>query len=162
MDPDTVAKVFVEHYYTTFDSNRARLVSLYQEGSMLTFEGQKIQGSQNIAAKFTSLPFQQCKHNITTFDCQPSGPSGGVLVLSPEIFSSLANNTLSIKKREVFTTTPRIPNRYELIGTMKRTESPRISGYNKNMTIPLDEPQRDNLYKDHIGNNIRGRQIRGS
>ncbi|KAH0893573.1 hypothetical protein HID58_056002, partial [Brassica napus] len=80
MDPDAVAKAFVEHYYTTFDANRAGLVSLYQEGSMLTFEGQKIQGSQNIVAKLTSLPFQQCKHNITTVDCQPSGPAGGMLV----------------------------------------------------------------------------------
>nr|VDC61758.1 unnamed protein product [Brassica rapa] len=80
MDPDAVAKAFVEHYYTTFDSNRGGLVSLYQEGSMLTFEGQKIQGSQNIVAKLTSLPFQQCKHNITTVDCQPSGPAAGMLV----------------------------------------------------------------------------------
>ena len=79
MDPDAVAKAFVEHYYSTFDANRAALVSLYQEGSMLTFEGQKIQGSQNIVAKLTSLPFQQCKHNITTVDCQPSG-AGGMLV----------------------------------------------------------------------------------
>lgn len=80
MDPDAVAKAFVEHYYSTFDANRPGLVSLYQEGSMLTFEGQKIQGSQNIVAKLTSLPFQQCKHNITTVDCQPSGPAGGMLV----------------------------------------------------------------------------------
>ncbi|MFQ6629603.1 hypothetical protein Gotur_006626 [Gossypium turneri] len=79
MDPDAVAKAFVEHYYSTFDANRAGLANLYQEGSMLTFEGQKIQGSQSIVAKLTSLPFQQCKHNITTVDYQPSG-SGGMLV----------------------------------------------------------------------------------
>lgn len=47
---------------------------------MLTFEGEKIQGSQNIVNKLTSLPFQQCKHTITTVDCQPSGPAAGVLV----------------------------------------------------------------------------------
>ncbi|CAN6471817.1 unnamed protein product [Victoria cruziana] len=47
---------------------------------MLTFEGQKIQGAQNITAKLTSLPFQQCQHSITTVDCQPSGPAGGMLV----------------------------------------------------------------------------------
>ncbi|MBA0660193.1 hypothetical protein Goklo_012240 [Gossypium klotzschianum] len=46
---------------------------------MLTFEGQKIQGSQSIVAKLTSLPFQQCQHSITTVDCQPSG-AGGMLV----------------------------------------------------------------------------------
>ncbi|MFS7894644.1 putative nuclear transport factor 2, NTF2-like domain superfamily [Helianthus anomalus] len=80
MDPDTVAKSFVEHYYSTFDTNRASLANLYQDSSMLTFEGQKIQGSSNIVAKLTSLPFQQCKHSITTVDCQPSGPSGGMLV----------------------------------------------------------------------------------
>lgn len=80
MDPDAVAKAFVEHYYSTFDANRAGLANLYQDGSMLTFEGQKIQGSQNIVAKLTSLPFQQCKHQITTVDCQPSGPAGGMLV----------------------------------------------------------------------------------
>lgn len=80
MDPDAVAKAFVEHYYSLFDSNRAALANLYQEGSMLTFEGQKIQGSQNIVAKLTTLPFQQCQHSITTVDCQPSGPAGGMLV----------------------------------------------------------------------------------
>ncbi|KAH0915998.1 hypothetical protein HID58_030444, partial [Brassica napus] len=80
MDPDAVAKAFVEHYYSTFDNNRVGLAGLYQEASMLTFEGQKIQGSQNIVAKLTSLPFQQCKHNISTVDCQPSGPASGMLV----------------------------------------------------------------------------------
>ncbi|KAL6011619.1 Nuclear transport factor 2A [Asimina triloba] len=80
MDPDTVAKAFVEHYYRAFDADRASLAGLYQDGSMLTFEGQKIQGSQNIVAKLTSLPFQQCHHSISTVDCQPSGPAGGMLV----------------------------------------------------------------------------------
>ncbi|KAF3323635.1 nuclear transport factor 2 [Carex littledalei] len=80
MDPDAVAKAFVDHYYRTFDSNRAALVSLYQDGSMLTFEGGKIQGAQAIAAKLTSLPFEQCLHAVSTVDCQPSGPQGGMLV----------------------------------------------------------------------------------
>jgi Nuclear transport factor 2 (NTF2) domain len=80
MDPDSVAKAFVEHYYRTFDSNRAALGGLYQDGSMLTFEGSKTQGAQAIAAKLASLPFEQCVHAISTVDCQPSGPQGGVLV----------------------------------------------------------------------------------
>ncbi|TYI97355.1 hypothetical protein E1A91_D01G138400v1 [Gossypium mustelinum] len=46
---------------------------------MLTFEGQKIQGSQSIVAKLISLPFQRCQHSITIVDCQPSG-AGGMLV----------------------------------------------------------------------------------
>jgi hypothetical protein len=80
MDPDSLSKAFVEHYYTTFDSNRSNLIGLYQESSMLSFEGEKIQGAQNISNKLNSLPFQQCKHNISTVDCQPSGPAGGMLL----------------------------------------------------------------------------------
>ncbi|XP_074575498.1 nuclear transport factor 2B-like [Curcuma longa] len=80
MDPDAVAKAFVEHYYRTFDSNRAALGGLYQDASMLSFEGDKVQGAAAIVAKLTSLPFQQCAHAITTVDCQPSGPAGGMLV----------------------------------------------------------------------------------
>uniref|UniRef100_A0A1D1ZF48 Nuclear transport factor 2 n=1 Tax=Anthurium amnicola TaxID=1678845 RepID=A0A1D1ZF48_9ARAE len=80
MDPDAVSKAFVEHYYRAFDANRAGLGNLYQDGSMLTFEGDKIQGSQAIVAKLASLPFQQCRHDISTVDCQPSGPAGGMLV----------------------------------------------------------------------------------
>ncbi|KAK3035890.1 hypothetical protein RJ639_033027 [Escallonia herrerae] len=80
MNPDAVARAFVDHYYTTFDVNRAGLGSLYQEGSMLTFEGQQVLGSQNIAAKLAALPFGQCQHKVSTVDCQPSGPPGAVLV----------------------------------------------------------------------------------
>ena len=46
---------------------------------MLTFEGEKILGAQNIVKKLTALPFQQCKHLITTTDAQPS-PAGGITV----------------------------------------------------------------------------------
>ncbi|CAA0827191.1 nuclear transport factor 2A [Striga hermonthica] len=43
-------KTLVSHYYTTFDSNLAGLANMYQEGSMLTFEGEKIMGAHNIVA----------------------------------------------------------------------------------------------------------------
>lgn len=80
MDPDSLSKEFVEHYYSQFDTNRQSVVGLYQEDSMLTFEGQKIYGVQAISEKFESLGFQQCKHIISTVDCQLSGPAGGMLV----------------------------------------------------------------------------------
>ncbi|ERN09857.1 hypothetical protein AMTRI_Chr06g193990 [Amborella trichopoda] len=80
MDTDVVARAFVEHYYSTFDTNRAGLASLYQDNSMLTFEGQKVQGAQNIVTKLTSLPFQQCQHSITTIDSQPSVHPNSIIV----------------------------------------------------------------------------------
>ncbi len=69
MDPDQLSKAFVAHYYSTFDSNTPNLLGLFQESSMLSFEGEKIQGAQNISNKLSSLPFQQCKHDISTVDC---------------------------------------------------------------------------------------------
>ncbi|XP_008807438.1 nuclear transport factor 2B [Phoenix dactylifera] len=79
MNPDTLAMAFVGLYYETFDKSRADLGSLYRQGSMLTFEGVKKKGVEAIVAKLTSLPFQQCQHNVSTIDCQPSG-AGGILV----------------------------------------------------------------------------------
>eukprot|EP00262_Sarcandra_glabra_P009996 TRINITY_DN24847_c0_g1_i1.p1 TRINITY_DN24847_c0_g1~~TRINITY_DN24847_c0_g1_i1.p1 ORF type:complete len:134 (+),score=19.46 TRINITY_DN24847_c0_g1_i1:53-454(+) len=77
---ELVAKAFVDHYYHLFDNNRPSLSSLYQHTSMVTFEGQKIQGVENIARKLTELPFDQCKHSISTVDCQPSTFTGGIIV----------------------------------------------------------------------------------
>ena len=70
-------QAFTDHYYSTFDTNRAGLANLYQENSLLTFEGAKTQGAQAIIQKLTSLPFQQCKHHVSSLDAQPS-PSGGM------------------------------------------------------------------------------------
>ncbi|KAK9832539.1 hypothetical protein WJX81_007417 [Elliptochloris bilobata] len=78
-DPEAVAKAFSDHYYNTFDSNRAALGSLYQETSILTFEGNKVQGAGAILQKLTSLPFQACQHKISSIDAQPS-ISGGLIV----------------------------------------------------------------------------------
>eukprot|EP00245_Coleochaete_scutata_P017716 TRINITY_DN883_c0_g1_i1.p1 TRINITY_DN883_c0_g1~~TRINITY_DN883_c0_g1_i1.p1 ORF type:complete len:122 (-),score=16.01 TRINITY_DN883_c0_g1_i1:268-633(-) len=79
MDYDAVADAFVKHYYNVFDTNRSQLFTLYQNESMLTFEGEKMQGPQNIQAKLSGLP-GVTKHAVTTVDCQPSGPSGGLVV----------------------------------------------------------------------------------
>ncbi|KAI4348322.1 hypothetical protein L6164_009057 [Bauhinia variegata] len=102
MDPDAVAKAFVEHYYSTFDTNRVSLANLYQDNSMLTFEGQKIQGTQNIVAKLTSLPFQRCKHVITTVDCQPSAPTGGGMVVFVSGNLQLADEQHALKFSQMF------------------------------------------------------------
>ena len=39
-------QAFTEHYYNTFDASRANLAGLYQDGSMLTFEGSKVRQSR--------------------------------------------------------------------------------------------------------------------
>lgn len=44
----TPAQAFTDHYYATFDTARPNLAGLYQDQSMLTFEGQKFQGTQAV------------------------------------------------------------------------------------------------------------------
>uniref|UniRef100_A0A061SAF1 Nuclear transport factor 2 n=1 Tax=Tetraselmis sp. GSL018 TaxID=582737 RepID=A0A061SAF1_9CHLO len=78
--PDEVAKAFVGHYYQTFATNRDALVSLYQEQSKLTWEGQQFLGAQAIVQKFKALPFQNVRHDISVVDAQPS-PSGGITLM---------------------------------------------------------------------------------
>eukprot|EP00879_Flechtneria_rotunda_P003388 GHRR01003616.1.p1 GENE.GHRR01003616.1~~GHRR01003616.1.p1 ORF type:complete len:124 (+),score=31.93 GHRR01003616.1:151-522(+) len=78
-DPEQVGKAFLQYYYQLFESNRSGLANLYQDASMLTFEGQKFQGAQAIVAKLAQLPFNQCKVQPTSMDFQPS-VSGGIMV----------------------------------------------------------------------------------
>ncbi|KAG1680142.1 hypothetical protein FOA52_000255 [Chlamydomonas sp. UWO 241] len=78
-DPEAVGKAFIAHYYAMFESNRPGLGNLYQEQSMLTFEGQKFMGTQAIVAKLTGLAFGPCKVTCGTQDFQPS-IGGGILV----------------------------------------------------------------------------------
>nr|CAD1829344.1 unnamed protein product [Ananas comosus var. bracteatus] len=77
---EMVGKAFVEHYCRLFDTDRAALAALYDRGSLLSFEGQKVVGADEIARKLTQLPFGQCKHAVSTVDCQPSPVAGGILV----------------------------------------------------------------------------------
>ncbi|KAL5557544.1 hypothetical protein UlMin_039780 [Ulmus minor] len=79
MDTEMIALGFLQHYYNIFDSNRAALEWFYHDASRLNFEGQTIQGVQNIVNFLNSLPLQ-CSHHISTIDCQPTSPTGGFVV----------------------------------------------------------------------------------
>ena len=48
-----IGKAFIEHYYQTFDTARVNLQTLYQDGSMLTFENEQFMGMQAIMTKLT-------------------------------------------------------------------------------------------------------------
>ena len=60
--------------------SRANLQALYNaEQSLLSFEGQQMQGAAKIMEKLGSLTFQKIQHLITTVDCQPMF-DGGILI----------------------------------------------------------------------------------
>ncbi|XP_030440696.2 nuclear transport factor 2B-like [Syzygium oleosum] len=78
MDP---VYVFVKQVYKMFDENPTDLGNLYLEGSMMTFEGQRIMGKDSILAKLISHPFTRCQHRINSVDFHTSDAAVGWLVL---------------------------------------------------------------------------------
>lgn len=81
-------QAFTDHYYNTFATNRPALATLYQEQSMMTFEGEKFAGGA-ITQKLTSLPFQQCQHRVVSLDAQPSVSQGVNIFVTGQLIVSL-------------------------------------------------------------------------
>eukprot|EP00947_MAST-08B_sp_MAST-8B-sp1_P003175 g3175.t1 len=77
---EEVAKAFVTHYYTTFDSDRSALAGLYQDNSTLTFEGEQFRGPAAIVGKITAIPAQTIKHEPKTLDVQQSLNDSAMLI----------------------------------------------------------------------------------
>jgi hypothetical protein len=78
MSAQEVAQAFVQHYYTTRDSNPMALASLYQPTSMMTFEGTMVTGSEAICAKLAGVG--PVKHTFKGMDVQPSKDASAMLI----------------------------------------------------------------------------------
>jgi len=79
---ESIGKAFTDQYYQMFDNpaTRAQLQALYNsEQSLMSFEGQQMQGAAKIMEKIQSLTFQKIAHLITAVDCQPMF-DGGILI----------------------------------------------------------------------------------
>lgn len=79
---EQIGKAFTEQYYNMFDNpaTRSQLQALYNpEQSLMSFEGQQMQGTAKIMEKIQSLTFQKIAHLITAVDCQPMF-DGGILI----------------------------------------------------------------------------------
>lgn len=70
MSAEDVANAFVNHFYSTLDTNPSALAALYQPQSVLTFEGQKCEGAQNILEKYmvSSLPSSFLSFPLAAFE----------------------------------------------------------------------------------------------
>lgn len=66
----TVIKSFIEFYYSTYDSNRAALVSLYRPQSCYTTETIRLRGAEKILEQLQSLPGVQHDPSSITADVQ--------------------------------------------------------------------------------------------
>ncbi|VEU41451.1 unnamed protein product [Pseudo-nitzschia multistriata] len=78
MSAEEVAKAFVGHYYQTFDSNVEGLRGLFNDKSMMTFEGNQLMGASPILEKLKS--FGQTKHNAKTMDIQPAIDGASIVI----------------------------------------------------------------------------------
>mmetsp|Transcript_14791 Transcript_14791/g.20174 ORF Transcript_14791/g.20174 Transcript_14791/m.20174 type:complete len:122 (-) Transcript_14791:403-768(-) len=78
MSAEEVAKAFVQHFYQTFDSNVEQLAGLYNPTSMLTFEGNQIQGTEAIMGKLRSVGSVQ--HVVKSMDIQPSNSQSAIII----------------------------------------------------------------------------------
>ncbi|KAH3761783.1 nuclear transport factor 2 [Pelomyxa schiedti] len=98
MNFEAVAQQFAQHYYNTFDTNRAALRALYQPQSMLTFEGQRFQGAEQIQSKLMSFS-TNVRHNVVAIDSQPM-PQGVLLTITGTLTIDQDN---PLKFSQVFT-----------------------------------------------------------
>lgn len=87
----TTMQAFTDHYYNVFATNRPALASLYQDQSMMTFEGEKFAGGA-ITQKLTSLPFQQCQHRVVSLDAQPSVSQGINIFVTGQLIVSCGHS----------------------------------------------------------------------
>ncbi|PWN34286.1 putative NTF2-nuclear transport factor [Meira miltonrushii] len=78
---EAIAQQFTDFYYATFDRNRAELHGLYRPQSMLTFEGEQLQGADAITEKLKNLAFQKVQHKVETRDAQPTGDGNSLTVM---------------------------------------------------------------------------------
>ncbi|KAL1839384.1 hypothetical protein VTJ49DRAFT_1586 [Mycothermus thermophilus] len=76
-----IATQFVQHYYTTFDTNRSQLAGLYRDTSALTFETSQVAGVASIVEKLTSLPFERLQHRTSSVEAQPVAGGSAILIL---------------------------------------------------------------------------------
>ncbi|KAH3714231.1 Nuclear transport factor 2 [Pelomyxa schiedti] len=100
MNFEELAKAFVPHFVGLFDSNRAGLSTLFTAESMMSLEGQRIQGVQQIMASLSGLP--PIKHSVQTFDSQPSMGNGVIIFVS----GNINVNGADMKCSEVFNLMP--------------------------------------------------------
>eukprot|EP01091_Cochliopodium_minus_P006096 TRINITY_DN15977_c0_g1_i1.p1 TRINITY_DN15977_c0_g1~~TRINITY_DN15977_c0_g1_i1.p1 ORF type:complete len:126 (+),score=31.16 TRINITY_DN15977_c0_g1_i1:20-397(+) len=95
MSFEKVSESFLEHYYKLFCSDKSQLAPLYQQNSMLTFEGEKFLGTEKIMEKFSNgLKFTKAQIRFSTKDSQPSPGNGVLIFVCGEILADGEENPL--------------------------------------------------------------------
>ncbi|KAK2958052.1 putative Nuclear transport factor 2A [Blattamonas nauphoetae] len=75
--PIQVAQNFLAAYYGEVEGTRANVQNFYNEGSMLSYQGEETMGI-NAVTKIQTQP--RMKHGNTQVDCQPVPASGTYII----------------------------------------------------------------------------------
>lgn len=97
---DQVAQAFAHHYYDTFKNNRPGLSGLYQNESIMSWEGKRHVGQQAIVQHLVNLPFTKIEHKLSTLDAQPSVAQGVMVFITGQILTE--NESQPLKFSQVF------------------------------------------------------------
>lgn len=95
---DSIAKAFALHYYDTFKNNRQGLASLYQNESIMSWEGQRHVGQPAIVQHLVGLPFQKVEHQLTTLDAQPSTQNGVIVFITGQLLVDAESKPLKFSQ----------------------------------------------------------------
>merc|ERR1712019_300699 len=91
---------FCSEYYNTLQNNRANLINMYKECSIMTYEGDKFQGLQNIHKKISEFAFQNIQFKQESLEWQNSPIDGGVLIFitGKLVMDNDANNVMDFSQ----------------------------------------------------------------
>ncbi|KAM3171404.1 hypothetical protein ACTXT7_016695 [Hymenolepis weldensis] len=70
-DFENLGEAFVKAYYEALQTNRAAVVNMYHDSALMSYEGIKIQGKQNILKHFEGLSWSTIAITLSTCDFQP-------------------------------------------------------------------------------------------
>ncbi|KAJ6237969.1 hypothetical protein M0813_03202 [Anaeramoeba flamelloides] len=103
-DFEEIGKEFLSFYYDTFDNNREGLADLYQEESMLTYNGEQFKGQESIVNKLAGLKFNSIQHQLNDYQSHPSLQDSVLVSACGTIF--IDNNENGINFSQVFLLAP--------------------------------------------------------
>lgn len=80
-----IGKQFADLYYNTFKTDKGAMGRLYQEQSILTWEGKRFIGQAAIAQHLQGLPFGKIDFRLTTMDVQPTVTNGIMVFVTGQL-----------------------------------------------------------------------------
>eukprot|EP00163_Fabomonas_tropica_P019728 TRINITY_DN3457_c0_g1_i2.p1 TRINITY_DN3457_c0_g1~~TRINITY_DN3457_c0_g1_i2.p1 ORF type:complete len:122 (+),score=27.59 TRINITY_DN3457_c0_g1_i2:207-572(+) len=92
MSHEEIGKAFVGFYYQAMQGDRQQLAQIYQDPSMLTFEGKQYGGRAAILEAVQAFPKMQ--YQPGRIDCQPNNQNGVFVLVDGKVIIEGQSNPL--------------------------------------------------------------------